>query len=407
MWYQETRQKVLTVRIEQVKKGQESKLFQSYNLLCYTREWVKREEKEILQCQKPLFIYSVSATLESSPMLWCTICIFTHGLTHHDQNSNQHQHATSPDVATSQSNSLCSKIMPPPLHHYFCVFQCLCVFLIQFLRHPVPSPLILFLSSLVTFELLQYSPSRLEVLQELPPRALASVHTIKESHPLHVGHPRTLPTHTVKNHTLSNVFDTVTEVDIPNCLQYWTLGTPLCHQPPLRVVGQSVVRPEDYQSLGPKVKYVELGEFVWIRVIPIHMQIRISYQNVETVPIVTNINFVWVESFVYDRHPTKPQIPTRYSARGFVIDLVPLPVMPNTFSFLPGSYDAFEVLWLEQDPDRGVTGLVSSLGLPRTTFWDPFLGQQYMVNSVVFLTTHYSLRTWRLATTVPSQPIGN
>jgi len=43
------RNKVLEVCIEGVRTCQESELFQSLNLLCYTREWVKREQKEILQ----------------------------------------------------------------------------------------------------------------------------------------------------------------------------------------------------------------------------------------------------------------------------------------------------------------------------------------------------------------------
>jgi hypothetical protein len=68
MLFQE-RGKRLEVRFEEINTKQESKLFQSRNLLCYTRECVKREEKEILQRQHTLFIYNSSATLESFLML--------------------------------------------------------------------------------------------------------------------------------------------------------------------------------------------------------------------------------------------------------------------------------------------------------------------------------------------------
>jgi len=41
---------MLEVRIEKIETRQQSTRFQSHNLLCFTREQVKREEKEILQC---------------------------------------------------------------------------------------------------------------------------------------------------------------------------------------------------------------------------------------------------------------------------------------------------------------------------------------------------------------------
>jgi len=48
MWYRDWN-KILEVTIEGVRTRQVSELFQSRNLLCYTRERVKREEREILQ----------------------------------------------------------------------------------------------------------------------------------------------------------------------------------------------------------------------------------------------------------------------------------------------------------------------------------------------------------------------
>ena len=46
------KQGMLEVGIEEIKTRQKSKLFQSHNLLCYTRERVQREEKELLQHQQ-------------------------------------------------------------------------------------------------------------------------------------------------------------------------------------------------------------------------------------------------------------------------------------------------------------------------------------------------------------------
>jgi len=45
----QTKRREVKISIEENRRSQELKLFQSRNLLCYTREWVKRKEKEILQ----------------------------------------------------------------------------------------------------------------------------------------------------------------------------------------------------------------------------------------------------------------------------------------------------------------------------------------------------------------------
>jgi len=81
-------------------------LFESCNLHCYTRERVTREEEEILHHQQPLCIYSLSTTLESYLMQQCTIQIAFHVVTHRQLNSSQHNHATSPNIATPQTTSL-------------------------------------------------------------------------------------------------------------------------------------------------------------------------------------------------------------------------------------------------------------------------------------------------------------
>jgi hypothetical protein len=52
------RGKRLEVRFKEIKTRQESKLFQSRSLLCYTRERVKREEKEILNANNTL-LYTI------------------------------------------------------------------------------------------------------------------------------------------------------------------------------------------------------------------------------------------------------------------------------------------------------------------------------------------------------------
>ena len=75
------------MRFEEIKTGQGSKLFQSRNLHCYTRERGKREQRKSSKANNTLFIYSSSATLEPFPMLRCTIRISSHDLTHHQLDS--------------------------------------------------------------------------------------------------------------------------------------------------------------------------------------------------------------------------------------------------------------------------------------------------------------------------------
>jgi len=67
----ETTQRVLEVCIKEIKSRQESKLFYSCYLLCYTWEWVKSKEKEILQReQHSLYMQFVchSRTVPHAPM---------------------------------------------------------------------------------------------------------------------------------------------------------------------------------------------------------------------------------------------------------------------------------------------------------------------------------------------------
>jgi hypothetical protein len=90
----------------QDKTRQESKLVQSRNFLCYTRERVKREEKESLHAHNSPFIYNSSASLEPILMLRCTIRISSHDLTHHSVLPYHNNHTTSSDVATSQTTSV-------------------------------------------------------------------------------------------------------------------------------------------------------------------------------------------------------------------------------------------------------------------------------------------------------------
>ena len=75
------------MRFQEIKTGQGSKFFQSRNLICYTREQVKREERKSSNDNNTLFIYSSSASLEPFPMLRCTIRISSHDLTHHQLDS--------------------------------------------------------------------------------------------------------------------------------------------------------------------------------------------------------------------------------------------------------------------------------------------------------------------------------
>jgi len=96
---------------------QEPELFQSRNLLCYTRERAKSEEKKSSNTKQPLFISSVSVSLKSFFSLRCTIGILHHDLTHHPTLPSQPNHATSSDVATPQTTSLSLQIILPPLHY--------------------------------------------------------------------------------------------------------------------------------------------------------------------------------------------------------------------------------------------------------------------------------------------------
>ena len=89
-----------------VSRNKDQNIFQDRTIACYTRERVKREEKEILQHQNTLFIYNLSTTLEPSSMFRCTIRILSHDLTHPSILPYRNNHAISSDVATPQTTSL-------------------------------------------------------------------------------------------------------------------------------------------------------------------------------------------------------------------------------------------------------------------------------------------------------------
>jgi len=60
-----TRQRGLKICIEEVTTRQKSNLFQSRNLLCYTKELVKRKEKEILWYQIIVSLYTIRLALSN------------------------------------------------------------------------------------------------------------------------------------------------------------------------------------------------------------------------------------------------------------------------------------------------------------------------------------------------------
>jgi hypothetical protein len=120
------------------------KLFQSRNLLCYKREQVKKQEKENHPTPPTLFIYSSSLPLlnhsscsdvpsESHPMILHTSTI----------TPDQFNDVTLPDVATPQTTSISSQIIPPPSHYILRVSQCLCHCVRQFLPHNHRSTIII------------------------------------------------------------------------------------------------------------------------------------------------------------------------------------------------------------------------------------------------------------------------
>jgi len=85
---------------------------------CFATQQNRYSEKNrsFSNTKQPLFINSLSVTLQSSFMHWCTIQIFTHDPTHNQQNSYHHNHIISSNVATHQTPCLSYYIVLPPLH---------------------------------------------------------------------------------------------------------------------------------------------------------------------------------------------------------------------------------------------------------------------------------------------------
>jgi len=94
----------------------ESKLFYVVSLLHYTRESVMIEERKSSNTKWSLIIYILSATLEASFILQCTIRILPHDHTHCYQHLYPSNHTISSNLATPHTTSLSYKAILPPLH---------------------------------------------------------------------------------------------------------------------------------------------------------------------------------------------------------------------------------------------------------------------------------------------------
>ena len=126
MWYQTADKNHSKIVSRNAGKGSNPGFFQSHNLLCYTRERVKRAEKAILQRQQhsvyiqfrlPPWNHSSCSDLssESHPMILHTTSITPY----------QYNPATSTDIATPQATSLSYLIILPPSLHILPVCQSL------------------------------------------------------------------------------------------------------------------------------------------------------------------------------------------------------------------------------------------------------------------------------------------
>jgi len=177
-------------------------------------------------------------------MLWCTIRISNHDLTHHHHNSSQYNHATISNVATPRTISLSSHILPPPSYHIptpsprlsksprFCLTNSIHLPDTVPKNHPINQ---------LQLGPWQYPLPRFEVFQENFPTVLASRGIVDETPLLSVTRPRTSQAPMPMNHTQSNVPGTVTDFDTSDYLQYSKPDNPLHCQLSPEVADQLIV----------------------------------------------------------------------------------------------------------------------------------------------------------------------
>jgi len=76
-----------------------------------------KKNRKSSNAKHPLFIFNSTATREPFLMLRCTIQLLSHDLTQHQHNLYQHNHATSPNIATPFFTSVSYQIIQPPSPH--------------------------------------------------------------------------------------------------------------------------------------------------------------------------------------------------------------------------------------------------------------------------------------------------
>jgi len=244
----------------------------------------KRTSKERGKGNSPtpnnLSLYTLCLPPSNHPsfMLWCTIRISNHDPTHHQNSSYQYNHTTSSNVTTPQPTSLSKEIIPPPCRNILMPFPHPSTSWsfrnTNSFRPPDTIPRYTTIHSSQP-ELWQYPPTRLEVLWEHFPKVLASRGIVDETPPPLVNHPRISQVPRSKNHTQSNVWDTVTGFDTSDYLQHLKPHTPLHHQLPPKVAVLIVVLQGDHPPQDPEGKQVVLDEAILTHATLVHMHMGI------------------------------------------------------------------------------------------------------------------------------------
>lgn len=213
-WWQnvisENKTMALKDRIGSINPDEVAKLFQSRNFPCFIREWVKREEKIILQHQTTFHWKQHICQLEIipyAPMDHPNIPTWSYT----PRNITLNNTTMSPHLISQH-------LRPHPPHtqlyrHHHAAFH-LHLYFYQSLHFSLQPILSGFLSNLYSHhsqhQPWQYRPPRIEVLREHYIKIQDSVHIVYQILPQLAGHPWTLQVPKSKNHTLSTVWGSLT-----------------------------------------------------------------------------------------------------------------------------------------------------------------------------------------------------